>query len=141
MYGSIRPTRPCASCTVATPYSPSFFTSSGSGRSIFRTILGFMEIPLELFFERKCLVRVFRRAELQLGHSRRFLVGFSPRSPTTLPHERIGIRDRHAPNLVDPESRIEHLLREHRKSFGDGRIDGLPKVRGHHAALRTHRAN
>src|SRR5216683_7379126 len=42
MYGSIKPVRPCASCTVAVPNSPSFRTTSVSGRSILRTILGFM---------------------------------------------------------------------------------------------------
>src|SRR5687768_2371133 len=37
MYGCSNPVRPCASCTVATPCSPSAFTTARSARSILRT--------------------------------------------------------------------------------------------------------
>src|SRR5262249_46655145 len=34
-----RPMRPCASCVVATPYSPNAATAAGSGRAISRTAM------------------------------------------------------------------------------------------------------
>src|ERR1041384_3351780 len=37
MYGARSPVRPCASCTVATPYFASCFDTSASGRGISRT--------------------------------------------------------------------------------------------------------
>src|SRR3989441_7963854 len=41
MYGRINPVRDCASCTVATPSSPSVRTASVSARGIFRMMVGF----------------------------------------------------------------------------------------------------
>src|SRR5690348_9618107 len=42
MNGRMSPVRPCASCTVATPISPSAFTTSASARLMFLTIVGFI---------------------------------------------------------------------------------------------------
>src|SRR6185437_11511396 len=39
MYGRSSPVRPCASCTVATPSSPSFLMSAASARLMFLTTL------------------------------------------------------------------------------------------------------
>src|ERR1700720_1441751 len=47
----------------------------------------------------------------------------------------------HATNLIDSETPVQQLLREHRKTFCDWRVDRLSEVRRDHATFWSNLTN